>query len=292
VAIALGHTGPIGKKENPIDLVMRVGDLDFNQSVAWLAQRFGKSQAAGAALESAVETVRETREAVFTAGERVKARIVKEQLQALSAPYYRVTAMHPEGGKDGQGYGVNIGKDVHGRDELTPREVVALIPELTKHNARGGNIYITPLDPAVEHVLIDDLSAAGRREMEGKGYTPAMVVESSPGSFQAVLKVPKSEGSKKDRNEVFKALNRTYGDEKINGLTHPFRLGGFENRKAKHRQEDGRFPFVKVVEAVNRLCTKTVELVKDFQAQREATEDRRIKAMRERQQRKEEEPSM
>lgn len=270
VAIALGHTGPVGPKENPIDLTMRVGELSFAQATAWLGQRFGQAAAVGAAMEMASESVREAPGAVFTAGERVKARIVKEQLHALAAPSYRVTAMHVK--ENGESYGVNIGKRVYDRDELTSREVINLIPELTKENARGGNIYITPIDPAVEHVLVDDLDAAGRAEMDRKGYTPAMVVESSPGSFQAVLKVPRNEGDKADRNEVFKDLNRAYGDEKITGLSHPFRLGGFENRKAKHQQEDGKFPFVRVVEAVNRLCTATVDLVRTYQAQREAHE--------------------
>lgn len=281
VAIALGHTGPVGPKENPIDLVMRVGELDFKQATVWLSQRFSKDAAAGAALEKVVESVREAPGAVFTAGERVKARIVKEQLTALAAPSYRVTAMHQTGGKDGDGYGVNIGKRVHGRDELTAAEVINLIPELTKENARGGNIYITPIDPAAEHLLVDDLDARTRQEMTSKGYTPTMVVESSPGSFQAVLKVPRQVGEKEDRNRVFKDINRTYGDEEINGLSHPFRLGGFENRKAKHQQEDGRFPFVKVVEAVNRFCTATVDLVRSYQAQREALEaQRQVEAQR------------
>lgn len=268
-AIALGHTDPIGPKENPIDLTMRVGNLSYRHATAWLAQTFGLDAAAATVREKALEALQEPQGRVYTAGERVKGRLVKEQLQALSAPHYRITVMLDQG-EDRKA--INIGKSLRGKDLLTAQDVIGLIPDLTKFNARGGNVFLTPIDEAAQHILVDDLKGPKYAEFMGKGYAPALVLESSPGNVQAVIKVPTKEGAKADRNEAFKDLNRAYGDEKITGLVHPFRLAGFENRKAKHQDEDGKFPFVRLVEAVNRFCGKAIGLVREYQTRREAVE--------------------
>ena len=66
--------------------------------------------------------------------------------------------------------------------------------------------------------------------------------------------------------DVFNGLNKDIGDPSITGLRHPFRLAGFRNFKDKH-ERDGKFPFVGLVETVNRFCRKTWELVAQRQAQ-------------------------
>jgi hypothetical protein len=271
VAAALGHTGPIGPKENAIDLVKRVGGLDYQESLAWLAQRFGADVAATAAREAAEPFTQHAAAAapVTTKAERTKARLIAQQLDALAAPSYRVTVMSD--GADGKRIGRNIGKDSKtGRETLFTRdEVIGLIPRLTAENARGGHVFVTPIDQAVHHVLVDDLSADRLKALRAEGYAPAVVLESSPGNHQAVLKVPVHAAPKEAVNELFKDMNRARGDEKITGLIHPFRLAGFENRKTKHQQPDGRFPFVQVVEAVNRMCGRAIEVVRVY-AQRQA----------------------
>lgn len=260
VAAALGYTGVIGKRENAIDLVKRVGELDYKQAVAWLAQRFGPDTAVAAVQDDmrtkVVEVAREGR--VLTKGERVKLDLVGKQLTALAAPTYRILAMRERGGEQ---IGQNVGKDVAGKDLLTRGEVLTLIPRLTALNASGANIFVTPVERGVHHVLVDDLSADRLKELRGRGYSPAVVLESSPGNFQAVIKVA---GPKDATNTWFKDLNRDLGDAKIVGLQHPFRLAGFENRKEKHKQADGRFPFVRLVEAVNRLCGRSAAVVKAY----------------------------
>src|ERR1017187_6647348 len=54
-------------------------------------------------------------------------------------------------------------------------------------NPTGRNIYIRPRG---EHnlSLIDDLTAASIERMKAEGFHPALVVETSPGNFQAWLK--------------------------------------------------------------------------------------------------------
>lgn len=268
VAATLGFTGAIGAKENAIDLVKRAGGLDYAQAVTWLAQRFGPEMAATAVREEALPAAQAAVDAppVTTKGERMKARLVTRQLDALAAPGYRVTIMSDH---DGKRIGRNLGKSKDGTETLFDRAAVLnLIPRLTAENVRGGNVFITPIDPAVHHVLADDLTAEGLVTLESRGYAPALVLETSPGNHQAVIKVPVSAAPKADANEWFKDLNRDLGDQRITGLIHPFRLAGFENRKDKHRGEDGRHPFVGLVLAVNRLCGRATGLVRAYAERR------------------------
>ena len=269
VAEALGFAGTIGAKENAIDLVKRVGGLDYRESVAWLAQRFGTDSAAAAVRDNAAPQVEAlaTSPPVLTKAETVKRDLVAQQLDALAAPAYRVTVMTQ---RDDRKVAKNLGKAPKGQPErLWSRdEVIAMIPRLTAENMRGGNIFVTPLDDAAWHVLADDLSAERLAEMRREGYAPATVVETSPGNVQAVLKVPKDRVDKADTNTWFKDLNRARGDDQITGLIHPFRLVGFENRKERHRQPDGRFPFVRLREAVNRFCAHSVAVVAAYAARR------------------------
>lgn len=275
VAAMLGWTDPVGPRENAIDLVKRAGGLDYTQALAWLAQRFSPDLAATAVREAALPMAHAAAvgEPVQTKAEAVKVKAIARQLGALSAPSYRITLMHQV---DDRRVGRNLGRTPGVEDEtlFTQAEVVAMVPRLTAENARGGNVLITPIDPAMHHVLIDDLDADALQALKGRGYHPATVLESSPGSFQAVLKVPTATAPKDAVNAWFKDLNRDLGDEEIVGLSHPMRLAGFENRKEKHRGADtsaeGRFPFVRVVEAVNVACRRAVELVRHYARQAEA----------------------
>lgn len=264
VASMLGHTDPIGPKENAIDLVKRVGELDYNQAVTWLAQRFGADVASTAIREEALPHMvqAEKAEPVTTKAERTKAQLISKQLDALSAPSYRITVMID---RDGKRIGVNLGKKKDEPEKLfSKKEVLNLIPRLTSENSRGGNIFVTPIDPAMYHVLADDITPEGLKSLKARGYNPALVTMTSNNNHQCILKVPVTTANKDATNEWFKDLNRDLGDQKITGLVHPFRLVGFENRKEKHKDAEGRYPFVKLVEAVNRVCERSIQLVKAY----------------------------
>jgi hypothetical protein len=269
VAAVLGYAGEIARKENAIDLVMRVGQLNYRESLAWLAQRFDPETAATAAREYVAQHLPEiTATPVLTKGEKVKTRLVSAQLDALAAPAYRVTVMQEI---DGRKVGRNLGKRKDGPEKFyTKAEVVGLIPQLTAANVRGGNIFLTPIDAAAWHVLADDLTARGLDDLTDRGYAPAIVMETSPGNYQAVLKIPKTGGSEAAANAWFRDLNRDLGDQRITGLTHPFRLAAYENRKEKHRGRDGRFPFVRLAEATNRFCGKALAVVRAYAQQLQA----------------------
>lgn len=259
VAAAMGYDGPISTKEskNPIDLVMRVGEIDFKTATAWLHQNMGRDAMTAALTASAAKET--PSKPIFTRADHVKRKTVEQQLAALDAETYRVTLMR-------EGQGMNFGKSDKslGKDLMTKAELVERIPAMAAWNARGWNVFVTPIDMSNRYILLDDLSAATLRELRTEGYTPAVVQETSPGSLQAVLRAPRSQTPEAAANEFFKDMNRARGDEKIVGMEHPMRLAGFQNRKDKHRDEKGNYPFVKLREAVNVACSRTVAMVRAY----------------------------
>lgn len=256
VAVALGYFAPIPPRSNPIDLVKLATGWSFPEACAWLA-------AAGI---DQVETESVVLDAPATKAEAMKRELVSAQLAALAAPAYRLTVMRRKA--DDGNVGINLGKAPEGEDERVwdRAGVLAAIPRLIQQNVTDGNVFITPLHDGVEHVLLDDLDAAALDEIRGRGYRPALVLESSPGSFQAIVKVPKSAATRRAIMDWFMDMNRAHGDLKINGLTHPFRLAGFENRKPKHRDDAGRFPWVRLVDSTGGICRKSAAVVKAYQA--------------------------
>src|ERR1039457_250122 len=122
------------------------------------------------------------------------------------------------------------------------RAVLKSIPWLRLQNRNGRNIYIRPRG---EHnlSLIDDLTAASIERMKAEGFQPALVVETSPGNFQAWLKHSRilSRGL---GTAAARALAQEYdGDLGAADWRHFGRLAGFTNRKEKYKA-DGLFPFV------------------------------------------------
>lgn len=120
---------------------------------------------------------------------------------------------------------------------------------LRHQNLDGRNIYIRPRG---EHnlSLVDDLNGESLSAMKRSGFTPAVVVETSPGNFQAWLKHPEKL-SKEMGTAAARALARQFrGDPGAADWRHFGRLSGFTNRKPAHQDEaTGLFPFVKLIEA-------------------------------------------
>src|SRR5262249_13418738 len=75
--------------------------------------------------------------------------------------------------------------------EMLPRvwnaeNLIKSVPWLKFQNRNGRNIYIRPKG---EHrlSLVDDLTLGALERMRASGFTPALIVETSPGNFQAWL---------------------------------------------------------------------------------------------------------
>lgn len=175
-------------------------------------------------------------------------RAVRTAITALGVPLDIGFVFPPKPGEDrGSGQWTN-------RD-LTPGEVMALLPRASAANARGRNIFMR-LGPGVKDshpgiVMLDDLDSGAVEQLSRDGLEPCLVVETSPGNFQAWIRliatgsVPYSV-----MGMVARSLANTYGgDERAVSPRQPGRIPGFTNRKPKHLQDNGQFPYVRLTHA-------------------------------------------
>lgn len=137
--------------------------------------------------------------------------------------------------------------------EMIPRTwdkatLLKSVPWLKHQNSLGRNIYVRP---SGEHplTLLDDLSTEGIKAMKASGFEPCVVVETSPGNFQAWLNNGRVLGKEESTAAAKLLASRFGGDPSSADWRHFGRLAGFTNRKARHQAADGRFPFVRLIEA-------------------------------------------
>lgn len=135
-------------------------------------------------------------------------------------------------------------------------------------NLDGRNIYIRPRG---EHALsmVDDLTADALERMKHSGFTPALIVETSPDNFQAWLNhgriLPKDTSTAAAR-----ALAEKFGgDRGAADWRHFGRLAGFTNRKDKYRQPGGLYPFVRLVHTTGEVYEQAEAFLKDVEARME-----------------------
>lgn len=252
VAERLEYFDVVAKNENSIDLVKRVNGFDYAQAVAWLHDEFGAAGAASAVREN-LEIAPPDRP--LTKAEINIKRAIKTQLDALGCDKYRLSLI----AHDGVGAPYLPGKTLTGERFYTRKDIENLVQYLRYENNVGKrHIYITPMDDSAYYVLLDDVR--NTQKLAEDGYKPCLVQSTSWQSFQAVFKLPKNGVDRRAVIDVFNQMNKEMGDVSITGLRHPMRLAGFRNMKEKHLK-DGQYPFVKVLEAVNQYCKKTLNLV-------------------------------
>ena len=181
---------------------------------------------------------------------------------AVNADRYRVTCIKME--EDGGKKTFILDKKGGMTKGFSPDELEAHMPEMLRFQRRGENLYYTPLSDDRHHILIDDMTRDSLKRLQEDGFRPAVILESSPGNFHCLLTIPRL-GTEFDRdvgNRITERLNREYGDKKLCGCIHPHRAPGFENRKPKHRREDGSFPQVKLLFAERRECGKALAMAR------------------------------
>ena len=165
--------------------------------------------------------------------------------------------------------------------EMLPRAwdaetLLRSIAWLRLENLRGRNIYIRP--QGEHHLsLVDDLSKAAIDRMKAEGFQPAAIVETSPRNFQAWL--DHGERLRKDiGTAVARALaSRFEGDTKAADWRHFGRLAGFTNQKEKHRQSNGLFPFVRLIESSGAVYPAAGKFVDSIREQCAREQDARKK---------------
>jgi len=159
------------------------------------------------------------------------------------------------------------------RREWTPAQVEKAMPWLKRMNAQGRDIYIRPTGSSGLY-LIDDVPAATVERMRAEGYTPAVVVETSPGNLQAWVRVSDMPLSTEEGTAVARDLAERYdGDLSSANWRHMGRLAGFTNRKEEHTQPDGRHPYATLRGAGGERAPEAAALLD--QARERATQSRR-----------------
>ena len=172
---------------------------------------------------------------------------VQRQIEAMGADVFEVGLFKP---------------DAKGREPImVPRvwdagSLLKSISWLRHQNRDGRNIYIRPHG---EHrlSLIDDLTQDAIKQMNRAGFAPALVVETSPGNFQAWLKHPETLDKEMGTAAARALAQRFGGDTGAADWRHYGRLSGFTNRKAKYRDATtGLHPFVKLIEASGEVYSE------------------------------------
>lgn len=127
--------------------------------------------------------------------------------------------------------------------EWSRAELEQSAPWLKRMNAKGNDVYIRP---AGEHglVLVDDVKPAMLEKMRRDGFAPAAAIETSPGNYQAWVKLSDKPLSADVRRIAAQGLAKHYdGDPNSADSRHYGRLAGFTNQKPQHAK-DGRQPYV------------------------------------------------
>jgi hypothetical protein len=159
------------------------------------------------------------------------------------------------------------------------KTILKSVPWLRHQNRAGRNIYIRPKG---EHdlSLVDDLTKDALLSMKETGFNPALIVETSPGNYQAWLKHDE-QLSKEVSTVAARALAEKFGsDRRAADWRHFGRLAGFTNRKAKYVDAStGLYPFVRLIEAGGGVYPEAERFlagVKD-EVERQRAERRRLR---------------
>src|SRR5882762_11518025 len=168
--------------------------------------------------------------------------------------------------------------DPNSRRQMLPRvwdrhTLLRSISWLRLKNGRGRNIYVRP---SGEHrlTLLDDIGWRTVGRLKEEGFEPAVIVETSPGNFQAWLNhgavLPKELST-----FVARVLARRFlGDPASADWRHYGRLAGFTNRKEKYRKENGLYPFVLLHEATGRTYRRASEFYSEVNGMFNQTRER------------------
>lgn len=209
---------------------------------------------AGAGLGDEAIVVQELAMPVLAADHQAKIAAWRRQAGALDAEGYRITLKGRVDGLRDRNFG-NEGHKAKGLPERfwTAAEVEEQIGRLRRENARGYDIYVTPIDPRFHYVVVDDMTDATAVEFEQSGYSPCVVQQSSQGNKQAILKAGKADRPDEQSvaNSVVMGINQKYGDPKFSGVIHPFRMAGFANKKPGKGNA-----FTVILAAVERVCAR------------------------------------
>lgn len=195
-------------------------------------------------------------------------RAIERQLKGMGLEAFELTVTIPKDVRistdDGTATEVEVKpvREVRSTVEtMTPKQIIEVIPRLKRANQTGYSVYIRgPRDRDHDVILVDDIQRSVSKAMEQDGLKPAVLVETSPGSFQAWIRL--GEPLPADiRREVATILAARYGGDPGGADAHQSgRLAGFTNQKPKHRTEAGA-PFVLLHSFAGRVVKAGRDLI-------------------------------
>ena len=130
---------------------------------------------------------------------------------------------------------------------------------MAARNTTGSSIYIRPARALKAHpwVLIDDLTAAALEKVR-KDHPPGVVVETSPRSFQAWVRIQRSVPVD-TRTAIARTLAQAYGGDPGGVGGNQFgRCPGTTNQKSDRRLANGHAPFATLRHAGGEIVTVTI----------------------------------
>jgi hypothetical protein len=193
---------------------------------------------------------------------------VRHMLTAIEAPLYDVGVLSNRG-------------MLPGLDGIPAEAVLARLSLLKNRNARGSHIYIRPTGEH-RYTALDDLSETSLALLNGDGFNPCAVVETSAGNFQVWLKhsvvLPKLLGTFAAQT----LATRYHADPSAADWRRFGRLPGFTNCKPKYKRPDGLFPFVRLIshsgEQYPMAEAFAQEITKLYQQREQEREAKRLQA--------------
>lgn len=150
---------------------------------------------------------------------------------------------------------------------------------LKRMNAKGNDVYIRP---AGEHglVLVDDLTLPALARMQAAGFTPAATIETSPGNYQAWVKLSDQPLAADVRRFAAQELAKQYGGD-LNSADsrHYGRLAGFTNQKPQHTRE-GRQPYVLAHDCLGKVARAAPAYLERIESHLDRVEGQRLREKR------------
>ena len=172
---------------------------------------------------------------------------VTSTLEALQSDEYIIRIIYPLDEEN---------KQVPGKPPINKRlDPARLLKEVKFYQAKnteGYNIYFRPV--GYQYVLLDDLSRQVLTELAK--LSPCLLIETSPGNYQAWLRLAEIPQEREQASRICKELAALLSADKGSAEPdHIGRLPGFTNRKPKHQRPDGLFPFVELKKWESRVST-------------------------------------
>jgi DNA primase RepB-like protein len=182
----------------------------------------------------------------------VAARVAMDQLEALGAECFDIGVKRVDG-------------TMILREGWGARQVLKSLLWLRRENLNRGHIYVRPAG-AHGLSLIDDLKADALVRMKAEGFTPAAVVETSPGNFQAWLKHGEVLDEAASTRAAKLLAERYGGDLGSADWRHFGRLAGFTNPKPNRRLASGLQPFARLLEAGGQIYRQAPVFIAEVRA--------------------------